>query len=134
RRSAGAAQGAPGDRARAEDARAGLRNASFGLRRLSEDLAVTAGIKASLWAYAHVDAAACAHLRARSRGRTVRAHLEAARLACGRNARRRARRLHAAPAGDVDRRARRVDRVVQHDVGAAPGSASEDRGIAARDG
>jgi hypothetical protein len=81
------------DRARAEGACAGLRDASFRLRRLPEDLTVAAGIEAPLRADAHADAAPCADVRAGSRRRAVGTHLGAARIARGRHARRRAGRL-----------------------------------------
>ena len=68
------------------------------------------------------------------RRRAVRAVLGAAGAACRRHARRGRRRFHAAPTGDVERRARRAHRIVQHDVRAAPRGAAEDRGVAPRDG
>ena len=132
RRPAGAAQGAAGHRARAEGARPGFRDGALRVGRLPEDLALAPGLEATLCADAHVDAAARAHLRARPRRRAVGAILGAARTAGGGHARRRAGRFHAPPARDLARRARRADRIVQHDDDPAAGGAAEDRGVAPR--
>ena len=80
------------------------------------------------------DAAARADVGARPRRRAVGALRRAAGLARRRHARGRAGRFHSPAAGDVARRARRADRIVQHDDVAARRCAVEDRGIAARHG
>ncbi len=133
RRPAGAAQGAAGRRSRAEIARAGSGEGPGRCARLSGNLVHARLAEAPLCDHAHADAAARAHVGAGACRGALRAFRGAARAARRRNARGRAGRFHAAPAGHLEGRAWRAHRVVQHDDGAARRSAAEDRGVAPRD-